>query len=181
MLTGTTLNVIHDKTVSSYDTGSHRWDHSALAGNVVGSSWLPLADGRILRSGGLAEETGKTSGQCLLLTGGLAGQAHSLGSLSQPRQGHCLAQLKGHYFAGGGSRSGRPEKEVLPVEYYVPSTDTWHPLPVQPALSPGSSVLALLVVNSPLNLQLNNQPVRGEKRAAEIISNNNYTKKSKNV
>ena len=28
------------------------WDHLALAGNVVGSSWLPFSDSRILKSGG---------------------------------------------------------------------------------------------------------------------------------
>ena len=45
------MNVIQDKTVSSYNTESHRWDHLALAGNVVGSSWLALSDSRIVSHG----------------------------------------------------------------------------------------------------------------------------------
>ena len=184
VLTGTQLNVVHDKTVAGYDTGSHSWTRWELAGNVLGSSWLPLTDGRLLRSGGLSEETGETSGECRVYTGGLGGQSVTLGSLSQPRQAHFLAQLKDHLFAAGGSRTGSAGEvaEVVEVEYYVPSTDTWHPLPVQPALSPGSSVLALLVVNSPLRtLQLHNKPRRGVKRSAGTLGVTNSDKKCRSV
>ena len=178
MLTGTKLNVIHDKTVSSYDTETHGWEHSSLAGNVLGSSWLSLPDGRLLRSGGISEQSGEVSSQCVLLSGGLTGQPLTLGSLSQPRQGHHLAQLKGHYFAAGGSRTGRSKRSE--VEYYVPSTDIWHPLPVQPALSPGSSVLALMVINTPIRtLNHSTSQEGGVKRSSVSVSVNNPNKKSK--
>ena len=177
---GTKLNVIHDKTVSSYDTGSHRWEHSSLTGDVLGSSWLSLPDGRLLRSGGISEQTGEASSQCVLLSGGLAGQPLALGSLSKPRQGHHLAQLKGHYFAAGGSRAGKSKRSEVEVEYYVPSTDIWHPLPVQPALSPGCSVLALMVINTPLRtLHPATNQGGGVKRSSETVSVNNPNKKSK--
>ena len=183
MLAGTQLNVVHDKTVASYDTGSHSWSHRALPGSVLGSSWLPLTDGRLLRSGGLTELTGETSGLCEVFTGGLGGQSVPLGSLSQPRQGHHLAQLGGHLFAAGGSRGPASGGELVEVEYHVASTDLWHPLPVQPALSQGSSVLALLVVNTPLRTLLNKQllskPRGGVKRAVGTLATTNSNKKCK--
>ena len=43
--------LIQDKTIFSYNTESHRWDHLALAGNVVGSSWLAFSDSRIVSHG----------------------------------------------------------------------------------------------------------------------------------
>ena len=172
---GTKLNVIHDKTVSSYDTETYRWDHWPLPGSVLASSWLPLSDGRVLKCGGITEGTGKASDECVLLSGGLAGQSVSLGSLSRPRHGHHLAHFKGHFFAAGGTRTDGPGDQ-LDVEYYVSSTHTWHPLPVQPALALGSSVLALTVINTPLRSLKhhlgNQQPSSGVKRSAETTSIN---------
>ena len=181
MLAGTELNVVHDKTVASYDTGSHSWSHRALPGTVLGGSWLPLADGRLLRSGGLSELTGETSGLCEVFSGGLGGQSVPLGSLSQPRQGHHLAQLGGHLFAAGGSRGAATAGslvELVEVEYHVASTDLWHPLLVQPALSKGSSVLALLVVNTPLRTLLN-KPRGGVKRSVGTLATTTSNKKCK--
>ena len=91
---GTKLNVIHDKTVSRYDTETHRWDHWPLPGSVLASSWLPLSDGRVLKCGGITEGTGKASDQCVLLSGGLAGQSVSLGSLSRPRPAIIPARME---------------------------------------------------------------------------------------
>ena len=162
MLTGTKVNIVHGKTVSSYDTASHSWEQTQLRGDLLASSWLSLSDGRVLRAGGLTE-TGQTSSQCSVFTGGLGAQPHSLGSLSHPRQGHSLAQFRGHVFAAGGNRSRksvRSKREVVEsfVEYYVPGTDIWHPLPVQPPLSSSATVLALLLVNTPVrSLRLQNQ------------------------
>ena len=172
VLTGTKLNVIHDKTVSSYDTESYSWEHWPLPGSVLGSSWLPLSDGRMLKCGGITEDTGKSSGQCVLLSGGLAGQPLSLGSLSQPRHGHHLAHFKGHFFAAGGTRTEGSDGQ-LKVEYYVSSTDTWHPLPVQPDLASGSSVLALTVINTPLRTihpHLNNNGVKRSTETVRIVN-----------
>ena len=63
----TTVNVIQDKTVSSYNTESHRWDHLALAGNVVGSSWLPLSDSRIVSHGD--GYVSRVRDLCIIVTG----------------------------------------------------------------------------------------------------------------
>ena len=157
VLTGTRINVIHGQTVSTYDTATHSWEQSQVGGSVVGSSWLGLSDGRVLRCGGVSQETGRSSSHCSVFTGGLAGQPLTLGSLSYSRKGASLAQFKGHVFAAGGNRrsdgsASRSKREVLRsfVEYYVPNTDIWHPLPVQPPLSHSASVLALLVVNTPI-------------------------------
>ena len=165
VLTGTKLNVIQGQTVSTYDTASHSWEQSQVGGSVVGSSWLGLSDGRVLRCGGVSLETGRPSSHCSVFPGGLPGQSLTLGSLSHPRQATSLAQFKGHVFAAGGNRcsdasGSRNKRQVVRnfVEYYVPGTDIWHPLPVQPPLSHNSSVLALLVVNTPIrSLHLQNK------------------------
>lgn len=161
VLTGTKVNVVHGQTVSSYDTTSHRWEQSRVGGKgLVASSWLPLSDGRVLRAGGI--KNGEASTQCSVFTGGLGGQPVSLGDLSHPRHGHFLAQLRGHVFAAGGNRSAQgssKKRQVVRsfVEYYVPGTDIWHPLPVQPPLSHSASVLGLLVVNTPIRCLQNQQ------------------------
>ena len=166
VLTGTRINIIQGQTVSSYDTASHSWEQSQLAGEagLLGSSWLALSDGRVLRCGGFSQETGHPSSHCSVFTGGLAAQPLTLGSLSHPRRATSLAQFKGHVFAAGGNRSpgsgSSSKRQVVRsfVEYYVPSTDLWHPLPVQPPLSHSASVLALLVVNTPIrSLHLHHQ------------------------
>ena len=172
VVTGTKVNVVHGQTVSSYDTAGHRWEESPVGGDsrsVAGSSWLALTDGRVLRCGGTSPETGRPVSQCSVYTGGLAAQPLSLGSLTQPRLTASLAQFKGHVFAAGGNRQRcREEPGSLRkggrtlVEYYVPSTDIWHPLPVQPPVSPRAFVVALLVVNTPLrslHTQLNNNNI----------------------
>ena len=63
----TTVNVIQDKTVFSYNTESHRWDHLALAGNVVGSSWLALSDSRIVSHGD--GYVSRVRNLCIIVTG----------------------------------------------------------------------------------------------------------------
>ena len=161
-MTGTKVNIVLGQTVSSYDTAGHRWEQSQVRGDLLGSSWLPLSDGRLLRSGGLSQESGQFSSSCSVFTGALGGKPLSLGGLSQPRQGHSLAQFRGRVFAAGGNcrrrSSGQRQAGRIFVEYYVPGTDLWHPLPVQPPLSSSSLVLALLVVNTPLrSLHLQNQ------------------------
>jgi len=183
VITGDTVHIIEERNVSSYKTSSHSWSQSSLQGPLVGGTWIPLSDGRLMVTGGLSQQTKQLSSQCQVYTEGLEEEPMSVASLTEPRLGHSLAEYRGHVFAAGGktlprrrSSTSQVGSEKRTVEYYVPLTDVWHPLPVQPDLSPASTVLALVVVDTPLRaLVLSSQDRRGVKRMAG--SHGNSTEK----
>ena len=183
VITGTTVNIITGSTVWSYNTRRHTWSQSSLPSSVTDSSWLTLSDRRLVRTGGLASESHLPTAECSVF-GGLQARPVSLGSLSEGREGHHMTEYRGSIFLAGGRtlprRRNSSEKEGQGrsvVEYHVPQTDVWHPLPAQPSLSPLSTVLAILVVNTPLR-SLNLSPARGVKRGSGWQSSSEKKPKS---
>ena len=136
--------------------------------------------------GGRSLERRQPSRKCEVYTGGLQARPDRLGSLKEARDGLHLTEYNGHIFAAGGKilprRRSSSEQESQPrscVEYYVPQTDVWHPLPTQPRLSPASDVLAILVIDTPLrHLDLSAAPKKGVKRGTGSLQDRNKKSKS---
>ena len=124
--------------------------------------------------GGRSLERRQPSRKCEVYTGGLQARPDRLGSLKEARDGLHLTEYNGHIFAAGGKIQARSC-----VEYYVPQTDVWHPLPTQPRLSPASDVLAILVIDTPLrHLDLSAAPKKGVKRGTGSLQDRNKKSKS---